>query len=453
MSMRIANPAAEAQALMTVLLQPNALTRTALYNELRPLHFSDGGGIAAKTIARRIYEHITECYVDAGAGIPYLRSLLVAELPADIKTWLEQCHTQPCLDRASWSATLQALAEANNTRKYQHVHRVISDSLNADDPVDHALIADALAAAVRLDAPALVRTSTSQSSSELVRARGMHYLDPQRRRQRGLMTGWSVFDKVTGGLQPGQVCLLAANSGGCKSMGALQIGVRAYAVDHKVAYVNLEMDEEELWLRRISNVTNTPYRHVNDLTDPRQRETIWADYEAHFHGSSHGVWDDYSRRNGNNAMATIRELDSLITPNYYDLVIIDYISLLDREDKDDKLTEEQWLRRTVDKIKRLAKDKNCVVLLLAQLTKDGELAQAKSMRNGVDYMLKWKYEVVDGVRPERIDVIIDKARSPKSPEVSFVLDARRIDCCRLTDYVDGRDADFLPVPQTQAQEF
>lgn len=449
--MKVANIPAEAQVIAAMLSYPDERTRAAAWTLLKPYHFDDG--VAAgrdPSITRKIYDMIASDFVASGRGIPHLDALRKIDLDADIRAWFESHEVQPT-DPTTYRTLVDALTKAERHRKFLVTHTVIGRNLNDDTkPVNYAEIDNALEAAKRREADVLQRVTTSAARMEDARARGMYYLDPRRRHRCGLSTGWRVFDRVTGGLQPGQVCLVAANSGGCKSMGALQIGVHSFQLGRKVAYINLEMDEEELWLRRISNVTNTPFATVSNLSDSQQ-EAAWNDYAAHFQLSSHGIWDDYSRRNGDNTPVTMRDLDGQIPANYYNLVILDYISLLDREEKDEKLTEEQWLRRTVDRIKRFAKAKNCVVLLLAQLTKDGELAQAKSMKNGVDYMLKWKYEVVDGIRPPTIDVVIDKARSPKSTEVTFALDACRINCCRLPDH-DGADADFQP-PAVQAQEF
>lgn len=442
----------EAKLLGAILCHPDQNVRLARFASVTADYFAVGlNGLGS--LGRQTYQYVESKYVKNGLGIPSLGTLRDLTLPPQIKAYFETVDTfsLASLDDADFEAYKSELYTVNLARTTtgaitnlaRHVQRSGGYAL-----ADGAALAEIerVHAAINLRKSDDVRVSSiHKDAHNQVYSLLMHYLDPEARLDGGVKTGWKVFDKVSGGLQPGQVCLLAANTGGGKSMGALQIAINAFLAEHRVGYVNLEMSEEDMTLRKIANVTETPFHEVWACRDMRKRQRIAQEFCTRFHLRSRGVYDEYSRAIGRSAKLSLRTLDALIAPNMYELLVIDYVSLLDRAEGDEDSGREEWLCRTVDAIHAFAAAKNCAILLLAQSNKDGELQHAKSMRNGVDFFLRWEYKVVDGVRPERVEVIIEKARNPKSDEASFWLSTREMRCCRLVDD-DTVDADFRPTP-------
>lgn len=73
-----------------------------------------------------------------------------------------------------------------------------------------------------------------------------------------IKTGFSEFDKASGGFARKDLVLIAANTGGGKTVMAEQLGINAYLTEcRNVALVSYEMDEEEVYSRLISNITQT----------------------------------------------------------------------------------------------------------------------------------------------------------------------------------------------------
>lgn len=187
----------------------------------------------------------------------------------------------------------------------------------------------------------------------------------------GLETGLRGWDRLTGGLHPGQLVIVAARPGVGKS--ALVFNVARHAATKGTVLVfSLEMTREEFNDRLLCCEARVSQTHMRDgklTSDEMGRLTVAAS----------GMWqlplwvDDRAGQTfpaiRAKAMATKRR-------NGLALIIVDYLQLVRNPGSEDRRLEVEAVARG---LKELAKELKCPVLACAQLNRsvEGRGADAK----------------------------------------------------------------------------
>lgn len=227
--------------------------------------------------------------------------------------------------------------------------------------------------------------------------------------QRRIPTGIQAFDSQNVGFPLGGAIILAAGTGSGKSALANQIAQYMAMQGAKVANVPLEMDAEENVTRDLARVT---LQSMSNLIDPLKRINLATRkdlYKTYMRYSK-----QMSKRGGSfdiiepGFAATIENLLAFIDPLDYDVVVIDYVGLMDGVNGDD-----QWraLSNAVAYAKRWAgrPGKKRLVIFAAQITDDDKLKQSKAMADHCTNV--WRWRVGDQEREDGIVVIHqDKCR-------------------------------------------
>lgn len=220
-------------------------------------------------------------------------------------------------------------------------------------------------------------------------------------------TGFTQFDRVNKGLPRGGLTLVAATTGGGKSLIALHMARAQALAGFKVCLVSLEMDEFELLERRfsaISNITLTELKNPENLTIQRkeQAKQDFINYKNKI--VQVGGTEDYKCRMNN---LTIDELLYGLKPFNYDVIIIDYLGLLKGVDGDD-----QWrkLSEAARFCKMFAADNNMQIIALAQVDKEGEVRYSKGMLEHANNSFSWVCGKKERERGGIVEVEQKKAR-------------------------------------------
>jgi len=223
-----------------------------------------------------------------------------------------------------------------------------------------------------------------------------------------IATGIEAWDKVNQGIFRGTVFTIAATSGAGKSAVANHIAISMAKSGCRVGFVSLEMSEEEMYMRTLSNISNVPIQEFISST-PMKAATKSKVKKAYTAYAKHlkKIGGCYTLYVPDEDM-TGEELLQLMQPANYDVIFIDYLSLLRGTDGDD-----QWrvLGGIARYAKRYASANNCVVVLLAQLSEDtGKIRYARAVREHSGVMWTWNYEPEN--REEQIlNIIPQKARN------------------------------------------
>jgi replicative DNA helicase len=214
------------------------------------------------------------------------------------------------------------------------------------------------------------KASTSLSSISVEMHDAVDHIDMLMNRSgelTGLSTGFATLDEMTGGLQPGELFILAARPSMGKTALALNLGRNA-AIDSgkRVAVFSLEMTTRSLVMRMLSSeaqVDFAAFRSGLISTDAHSRLM-----ESAGRLSEADIWIDES------ASVSILEIRAkcrrLKSQHGLDLVIVDYLQLA-RGDRNTQ-SREQEISEISRGLKGLAKELDIPVLALSQLNRGPE---------------------------------------------------------------------------------
>ncbi len=191
----------------------------------------------------------------------------------------------------------------------------------------------------------------------------------------GLATGFSQLDRITGGLQPGELFILAARPSMGKTALALNIA-RNCAVDYgkKVAVFSLEMTARALVLRLLSSEAKVDFASFRSGLIATEAHAKLM--EAAGRLAEAGIWID------DTGAATVLEMRAkarrLHAQGGLDLVIVDYLQLAHGSGRTDG--REQEISEISRGLKGLAKELGIPVMALSQLNRGPESRKAEEKR-------------------------------------------------------------------------
>lgn len=182
----------------------------------------------------------------------------------------------------------------------------------------------------------------------------------------GLSTGFSGLDRLTSGLQPGELVVLAARPAMGKTSLALNIALNA-AIKSKscVAVFSLEMGAELLTQRMVCSQAQANMQHLKNgtfETDELNRivSASSAIYETNIY------IDDSTDISPLTMRAKARRLKA--QQGRLDLIVVDYLQLMKSPEKvrDNRQLEVSMIARG---LKNLARELKCPVIALSQLSR------------------------------------------------------------------------------------
>lgn len=184
----------------------------------------------------------------------------------------------------------------------------------------------------------------------------------------GLETGFADLDKITTGLQPGDLCIIAARPSMGKTALALNIAEHvALNKDQRVAFFSLEMASSQLGVRLLSGVARLHQQRVkigrlNDAEFGKLYSAAKRLKESQIYLDEEGTLTVNDLRS--RARRLHRECGGL------HLLVIDYLQLMQgRGNNDNRATEIAEISRG---LKLLAKELHIPIIALSQLNRSLE---------------------------------------------------------------------------------
>lgn len=238
----------------------------------------------------------------------------------------------------------------------------------------------------------------------------------------GLPTGFSDLDEITGGLQDGELVIIAARPSMGKTALALNIARNA-ALDHqkKVAVFSLEMTTRSLIMRLLSSEANVDFSQLRKGYLPN------SDYlrlqQAADHLSQSSIWIDDS---GSLSILEIRAKSRRLHAEHeIDMVMVDYLQLVHGEDR--RSRKDLEIGEISSGLKALAKELELPVVALSQLNRGpeqrdpdkrrpmmGDLRESGAIEQDADVVAFIYRDVVynkDTEDPLKAEIIIEKQRN------------------------------------------
>lgn len=234
--------------------------------------------------------------------------------------------------------------------------------------------------------------------------------DIQNGRKVGLTYGFADLDRLTSGMQPGNVTVVAAQSGVGKSTLALNAAVAAAKTGAKVMFSSLEMSSTEL-MQKIAaaegKIALHHLTHQGGLT-PEGWETVRRLGPELFQTLPLRVY----RPDGASLSDITAAARACARDGGLDLLVVDYLQLVEVQQSRNQ-TREQAVAAVSRGLKNLAVQLDCHVIALSQLNDDGLVRESRAIKNDASVMIK----------VERPDA--DEPESPRAGEVDLVVEKNR----------------------------
>lgn len=200
----------------------------------------------------------------------------------------------------------------------------------------------------------------------------------------GLPTGIHEIDTASGGMRPGEFWVIGAETSGGKSVILLQIAACAADSGKRVLVFTLEMLAASIIARMVSFHGRIPY---GQITQPKTTAAPMLERikRAASQICKWPLWiDDRPKLSATMIEAECirrRDIDGPI-----DLVVIDYLQLVDGDRKREESRQEE-ISRVSKSLKNLAKTLGCPVLTASQLNDDGRIRESRDPAFDADAVL------------------------------------------------------------------
>lgn len=173
----------------------------------------------------------------------------------------------------------------------------------------------------------------------------------------GMKFGVELLDDTIGGLFKGELTTIAARSGVGKTALALQIMLNVISQGKKVLFISREMSNEQIFMRNITKKTGIS---IKKMKDKGLDEDDWQKIIS--------IMGEFSKENLiyiNDRISTISNIKKRIRQVKPDLVIVDYLQLLNVEaNQQNREREVATLSR---ELKNITLDFNIPLIQLSQL--------------------------------------------------------------------------------------
>jgi len=242
-----------------------------------------------------------------------------------------------------------------------------------------------------------------------------------------LKTGFTAFDSINRGIKLGSVVFMGATTSGFKSLLSKCVVDNFADTGAKVCFVSLEMDEDEMFMRDLSRIAHISMEKLFDpekLTDEERILIRKAKKKREKELAAQGKSIFLKVPKGN---PSIEELLVQLKPHAFDVICIDYISLLKGVNE-----EEQWkkLGAITAFAKTFARNNKCIVVLLGQITAEAKIRYSGGILENVDVAWLWvKDQTVIDTKILEIDCV--KARQQKTMKFKVYADPEFATICDI----------------------
>ncbi|MEV5526374.1 replicative DNA helicase [Streptomyces prunicolor] len=234
--------------------------------------------------------------------------------------------------------------------------------------------------------------------------------DIQNGKKAGLTYGFADLDTITSGMQPGNVTVVAAQSGVGKSTLALNAAVAAAKTGATVMFSSLEMSSTELMQKIAAAEGKIALHHLTHqgALTAQGWETVRRLGADLFRSLPLRVY----RPDGASLSDIVSAARACARDGGLELLVVDYLQLVEVE-QSRSITREQAVASVSRGLKNLSVQLDCHVIALSQLNDDGLMRESRAIKNDASVVIKVH-------RPDA-----DDKESPRSGEVDLIIEKNR----------------------------
>lgn len=278
----------------------------------------------------------------------------------------------------------------------------------------------------------------------------------------GVPTSFPSLDLISGGFQPGQMVIVAARPSVGKTAFIGGIAVNAAKTGYKVGVVSLEMPEEQIGARLASIYSDIEfYKIYRSMTQSVEEENRLIDS---MHNMAHLPLFITDKTNVT-AAAIRAKAEKLKKRKGLDLLIIDYLQLIETESKNNE-NREREVAKLSRAMKLLALELKIPIIVLCQLNRQSEtkgspviprmsqIRESGSLEQDADVVIllhrDWKsgkLQDENGNSTERqADIIVEKNRNGETKRINVSFDPD------LMKFYEESQTTFKPLPKYEDDE-
>lgn len=268
-----------------------------------------------------------------------------------------------------------------------------------------------------------------------VMAEFVDYIDRQATDVKIIPCGIPTIDKHIGGFTSGDFITIAGRTRSGKTALLCNFAINMAEIGHSVCFFSLEMTDFNILGRILANKTginSKKFRILSELNDEELSKILYQTNEIErlkFYIEDKGI-------------DTLHSLEQYLRKVEVDVVIIDYIQRLFMRRIDNRAMEIDFI---ANRLKSLAKIRNCVIIAGAQLSRDAENTDGSfnpslktvkwggGIEEASDFVFllntqKRTKEEAELGRPAKMEVILEKNRhgSPGIFNLDFYMETQRI---------------------------
>jgi replicative DNA helicase len=271
----------------------------------------------------------------------------------------------------------------------------------------------------------------------------------------GVTTGFNTLDRITGGLQPGGMYIVAARPSVGKSAFMGKMVYNAAKKGLTVGVISLEMTDNQITARISSLATEIEYWRIyrSRLVDEEQNERF---YRLTAEVSELPIL--ISDKTGVDISEIKAKISRIKRKAKIDVLYIDYLQLLDTDDRERNYNREQQVSKISRGLKLLAKDYNMPIVVLAQLNRVSEqqsdkrpklhnLRESGSLEQDADGVIFLHRDWMSGIKVDengnstegQADIIIAKWRDGEITEYKIGFDGTKM---KFYEFEEGGSNQF-----------
>ncbi len=330
------------------------------------------------------------------------------QLEVDYREIIANSDVEPCASKTQIEKLLHTLDNYRKLRLLYEACKSGLDALKKDKINIDKLLNDTANSLAKARSKSdlendMIIMGKGSNSSELIRKILFEDRDPL------LKTGFKMYDDVNGGLPRCGVMIVAATTSGGKSVMLMNLSKQIHMLNQvDVCRVSLEMSVDQEINRLASNLSAIEFKKF--------RRGLLSDKEKHAAAKKIRMFEDASAANGTRHVVicptyAVSMDDILMTlkPYRFDVIGIDYISLLEGVDSDN-----QWrvMGNITAQAKRYSRETKSLVIILAQLDEASEKVRySKAIKENADVVWTWSYEANSEARASRqAEIAVSKER-------------------------------------------
>lgn len=341
----------EKQIIGSILMEPECIGK--VYGKLKPDMF-------VNDFCRDAYQKMLAFY-DMGEQISIVTLQNALESKERDKRYISSALMEIVKETDSSAVIGHCADELINEHKSKQVQRLLSSTSYLPNDIEKSigyLITE-------LEAMRENRDSTCKTMKQIVEEyKGGYFCQKD---DNSLRTGFYKLDDKLGGLEGGDVIVLAARPGVGKSAIVTQIIGQMAERGKNVAYFNLEMGESQVYERFLSRLAEL------ELVRVRRAKEFLKDEQRRFDRANDKLMN-YNVMVSTGSK-TVGEIKNIARNQKFDCIVIDYLQLVRSERKFSNRASE--VGEISKSIKALAMELKVPIILLSQLNRTSEHTETK----------------------------------------------------------------------------